>query len=189
MTSYQEADGAADGGLKGFRRYTSCLIPVIAAIVLLALGVTFINYVIDSEGSDSSTAAESDVADTTASPAAPEPVELPAHSGDRYSDDGIRALLTGLGWTQYGDLSHYELGGSIRQTRKFRKDGAKISVTIHSFKSQRRAREKAKTLGAAERRVQLDHKVVTLEPLNGSAESELPHLIDRFRAYRDMVRE
>jgi hypothetical protein len=195
MTSYQEADGATDGGLKGFSRYTSCLIPIIAALVLLAIGVTGINYLVDGEQARDATATsagEGEGTDDSASkvePDPPPPASSPSDSEPTYSTEGILAVMTGHGWKQFGELAHYELGNRQRQTRKYRRGDAQLSVTVHSFKSDRVAQSQAETLGAASRRVRFGHKVTVLEPLNKVAEPAIPGLIERLETYRDMVRE
>ncbi|MGM0556633.1 MAG: hypothetical protein ACQEVA_09680 [Myxococcota bacterium] len=193
MTSYQEADGATDGELKGFARYTSCLIPIIAALVLLALGITAINHFVDgdkapNENANANAESRSQISSAPEEAAEPKPESAP-DSKPSYSTEGILAVVSGLGWTQFGELAHYELGGRQRQTRKFRKDGAQLSVTVHSFKSAPIARREAGTLGAESRRVRFGHKIVVLEALNDAAEPELPDIIERLEKYRKMVRD
>lgn len=193
MTSYQEGEGAGDGSLKGFARYTSCLIPVIMAILLLALGITAINYFIDTD-SERAPASSDAGADAAASDAASaessRETEQPGRTGtDQFSTEGILALITGLGWSQFGELAHYELGGRTRQTRKFRKNGAKISLTIHAFKSVKAAKAKSSELGPERRRVRFDHKIVVIEGLNSAGRARVAPLVERLEEYRNMVGE
>lgn len=188
MTSYKESDEQHPGRSGDAR---GCLIPIITAAIVVATGVTLINWLVLDETPDEQAA-------TAPGEDAPTAEKL-AHSADALIDelspgDGQAVSRTGLfevartvGWTDYGHPEVYDLQNAQRTVRKFRRDGAQIELTVHVQPSAEAAASLLERIEPPARAVQIGHHVVALNGLNAAGTDALPALEAVYRKYAELV--
>ena len=188
MTSYQESEGIDRPPGPGMERYTSCLIPVIASILLLAGLIALVNFLFVG-GSNTTTetivTSESDASDAAAKPGKPLAETLP----DRYDNQTIFGVFRALGWSAYGVPDVVELGSRQHITRKFRKNEAHVEIDLQIFESRSAASQKIEDMDEADNAVRLDHKLVIVRGLDKAGSKRVSSLVERLIRFRQLVEE
>ena len=190
MTSYKESDEQHPERSIGAR---GCLIPVITAAIVVAAGVSIINWVVLDDAPDEQTVVEPPPDD------APTPARL-AHSADELFDElsddhddgtisraGLFEVVRTVGWSDYGQPEVYDLQNAQRTVRKFRRDGAQVEVTVHVQPSVEAASGQMERIEPPARAVQIGHHVVELSSLNPAGAKAIPALAAVYRKYADLL--
>ncbi len=196
MTSYQESDAAsrqdASQGALG------CLIPLIAATVVLAIAVTLVSWlVIDDDEApqpDDENAvverATGDRDDSDLVRSAPEILDdLSPRGNEGVSSQALWEVVQSGGWSEFGTAQVIDLDSQQRVTRKFRLDDEHLQVTIHSYKSANGPKTVLEETELPARALQFDNKIVVIEPLTDGAKPRVDKLAERLRKFRELLDE
>ncbi|QDG52793.1 hypothetical protein FIV42_19205 [Persicimonas caeni] len=195
MTSYQESDAASRQDES--RGALGCLIPLIAATVLLAIATTLISWLLLGDEEDvGSDEAEVTITETDESTADEQPADdvepreaLNAPESSGVSSQAILEVVQSGGWVEFGQPEVIDLKSQQQITRKFRRHDEHIAVTIHSHKDDDGAQAVMEKTDLPARAIQFEHKVVVVEPLTAGAKPKVEQLADRLRRFRDLLGE
>lgn len=195
MTSYQESDAASRQDES--RGALGCLIPLIAATVLLAIAITLISWLVVGgdeepkvEADEVKIVAENDAQDSADEPAHDEALEAgPRPATDDVSSQALIEVVQSGGWVEFGQPEIIDLKSQQQVTRKFRRRDEHIAVTLHSAKSDAGLETLVDKTKPPAHAVRFDNKVVVVEPLTDGARAQVAPLADRLRKFRDLLDE
>lgn len=196
MTSYQESDAASrqdkDTSALG------CLIPLIAATVLLAIAITLISWLVlggdepprvESDEVEIVAEADSQPTSSASSPSASSPGASAVSPRESVSSQALLEVVESGGWIEFGQPEVIDLKSQQQTTRKFRRRDEHIAVTIHSAKNYAGLQNILDETDPPAQAIAFDSMVVVVAPLTDGARSKVEPLADRLRKFRDLLDE
>lgn len=202
MTSYQESDAASREDAA--KSSLGCLIPAIAATIILALAVTLVSWlVLVDDEVDAPASAETE----TTAPAQPDRSDPSRSGADRpnsskkskgskasarsvdVSSDALLAVIESQGFAEFGRPEIIDLGSQRQVVHKFRRDREHLQVTVHSYNDASKARALRKKTRRPARAVRFGTKVVVVEPLTDDSDNLVGPLVDKLRDFHDILAE
>lgn len=168
---------------KSGRGPLGCLIPLIAATILLAAGVTLISwFALDKGDLEPGPPTSFSKASSTSKP------DASAHRSRRTpSIAAIIEVIESDGFVKFGVPESIDLGSQRQVTHKFRRDDHEIHLTIYSYKSAEKAREKLNVSTDKSSALSMGNRVITLESPTRDAQALIPEQIQKLKTYQKLL--
>ncbi|MFW5966047.1 MAG: hypothetical protein ACOCV2_00960 [Persicimonas sp.] len=180
MTSYQESDTPYRPDERGHKG--GCLIPAIAAIVMAAISVTFLSWFWIESPSD----------EAPSDPDRPHfDVEAIEEGADDRLDAAILAVVEAGGWVQVDSPRDAEVEDREATTYSFRRDDARVRLTLTDRESARQIEEDAFVeTDSTFRVVEIEGRAAIVETPSEEGDDALAsRLAERLERFQDLLEE
>lgn len=179
MTSNQESNTPYRPDRRGYR--DGCLIPVIAAIIITAIGVTLLSWFW----------IESPSEDPPSDPNRPSfDIEAIEQGADDRLDAAILAVVEAGGWTQSDPPRDAEIENREATTYAFRRDGVRARLTLTDRESLRQIRDAFDGDDSTFDIVEIEGRTAILEtPAEDGDAAPVRRLVERLERFRQLLEE
>lgn len=168
---------------KSGRGPLGCLIPLIAATILLAAGVTFISwFALDNGDLEPGPPTSISRPSSSSKPSAPS-----KHAERTPSIAAIIEVIESDGFVEFGVPESIDLGSQRQVTHRFRRDQHEISMTIYTYKSAQKVHEKLSETSDKTSALSMGNRVITLDSPARDAQAMLPVLTKKLETYQKFL--